>query len=126
MNRDQLLKMAQSVNCEYEPGIRSEIDSFIEYQNEKISDFILNFNKSDKCFCLKILMTDYEDEKIQTIFQKLVEFIEYKSATFYIREENDYSIEYFLLSSSKAQKGVLLHIEFMSSKEKFYELKTSA
>jgi len=111
MDKSQLLKLSKSVRCDYDIGVWSEINSFIEYQGEKISDFTLSYNKIEKYYDLKILMFKFDEQEAQNIFHRLVEFIEYKGATFYTKEENDDSIEYFFLSSSRSYKGLLLRIE---------------
>lgn len=121
MDKNQLLELAQSINHEYELGIWSEINAFMGYNNKKISDFILSFSELEQCFFLKILMVDYKDAS--SIFLKLVEFIEYKNATFYIREKSDHGIEYFVLSSMNSKKGFLLRVEFIESRERFNEMK---
>lgn len=56
MDKKQLLKLSKSVNCEYEAGIWSEVESFIDYNNEKIVDYTFKFKKEINYFELKVKM----------------------------------------------------------------------
>ncbi|MBC2021115.1 hypothetical protein HCA81_08670 [Listeria booriae] len=43
MDKNDVFKLAKSINHEYEVGIWLEINSFFEYQENKISSFDLKF-----------------------------------------------------------------------------------
>ncbi|EIS4928833.1 hypothetical protein L0903_000873 [Listeria innocua] len=48
MNKTDVFNLAKSLNCEYEVGLWSEINSFFEYQEDNISSFDLKFQKEGK------------------------------------------------------------------------------
>lgn len=43
MDKADIFNLAESLNCEYEVGLWSEINSFFEYQEDNISSFELKF-----------------------------------------------------------------------------------
>lgn len=48
MNKTDVFNLAKTLNCEYEVGLWSEINSFFEYQEDSISSFDLKFQKEGK------------------------------------------------------------------------------
>ncbi|RKN71856.1 hypothetical protein [Paenibacillus ginsengarvi] len=108
MNKDILLKLSKTLNTEYEIGIWSETTDFFERQNS-IADFSVNYN--DNQFNVAIKLKEFSLNGAKTIFALLVRFVEYQS-TFYVREDKENSVEYYLLSSTDNKKAFLFHIVF--------------
>lgn len=108
MDKETLLKIAKGLNCEYEIGLVSEINDFLECQ-ENVSDFKLSYNGT--YFLLKIGLKEFGLMESKTIFSLLVSFIEYTS-TFYVREDFEEYIEYTLLSAMRSKKAFLCTIIF--------------
>lgn len=111
MDNKTLLEMSSHLNCEYEIGLTSEINDFLENEYN-VSSFDLSYK--DNCFILTVFLKEFNLVKSKEIFSSLVSFIEYNS-TFYVREDfNDY-IEYLLLSSMKSKKAFLCKVKFLSN-----------
>lgn len=107
MNKDTLLKLSKTLNCEYEIGIWSETTDFLERQD--IENFSVKY--TDGQFNIVIKLKEFDLYAVKDIFSSLVRFIEYKS-TFYVREDKQYSIEYYMLSAIDSEKAFLLHVVF--------------
>jgi hypothetical protein len=108
MNKDVLLELAKKLNTKYEIGIWSESMDFFERQ-DNVADFSVKYN--DKQFDVAIKLKEFSRNATKTVFTSLVRFIEYKS-TFYVREDKENSVEYYLLSSTDNNKAFLFHIIF--------------
>jgi len=108
MNKNDLLQLAKQMNCEYEPGLTSEINDFLERQ-KNISKFDLKYCENH--FTINIKLKGYNLYEVRNVFSELVGFIEYTS-TFYIREEYEDKIEYLLLSSLSNKKAFMCKIIF--------------
>ncbi|WP_159888728.1 hypothetical protein [Paenibacillus puerhi] len=108
MNKDVLLELSKTLNTEYEIGVWSETTDFFERQ-DNIADFSVKFNENQ--FNIVIKLKEFSLNATKTMFASLVRFVEYKS-TFYVREDKESSIEYYLLSSTDNKKAFLFHIVF--------------
>ncbi|KNB73159.1 hypothetical protein [Brevibacillus reuszeri] len=108
MDKQLLLEIAKSINCEYEIGIWSETTDFLERQ-KNISFFEIKYNEGH--FQLNIKLSNFNLNEVKSIFTSLVRFLEYNS-TLYVREDKDSSIEYYFLSSMLNKKGFLFHVIF--------------
>ncbi|EUJ23388.1 hypothetical protein PGRAN_08504 [Listeria grandensis FSL F6-0971] len=115
MDKNDLFKLARSINCEYEVGIWSEINSFFDYQEASISNFDLKFEKEDKVinnyFSLDVEMKNFDFQSAHSMFHLLVQFIEYRSATFYVQEKSNTEVRMYLLSATPDNKGFLLQMK---------------
>ncbi|MBC1987238.1 hypothetical protein HCJ71_08100 [Listeria sp. FSL L7-0478] len=115
MDKADIFNLAKSLNCEYEVGLRSEINSFFEYQEDSISSFDLKFQKEGKVinnyYSLDVNMKNFSYQAAQSLFHQLVQFIEYKSATFYTQEKRATDIMIYLLSATSEGKGFLLQLK---------------
>ncbi|MBC1969887.1 hypothetical protein IA831_08265 [Listeria marthii] len=115
MDKADIFNLAKSLNCEYEVGLWSEINSFFEYQEDSISSFDLKFQKEGKTinnyFSLDVNMKNFSYQAAQSLFHQLVQFIEYKSATFYIQEKRATDLRIYLLSATSENKGFLLQLK---------------
>lgn len=112
MIKKLIFEISKLINCEYELGIWSEINSFMEYYEESISDYALNYLKDEQSFYLDIKMKNFTEDEVNDIFKLLVQYIEYSNATFYVREKNLDTIKYYLLSLIDEEKGVFIQINF--------------
>ncbi|MGX7264555.1 hypothetical protein [Enterococcus crotali] len=104
-------KISEEINHEYEPGIGSEIRSFMEYQEESIKKFKLSFDEINKSFILKIYTNELKLDDIQQLFMKLVFFLEYPYVTVYTTNRTEESIHYQLISYAKNNIGFILDVE---------------
>ncbi|EAF5665927.1 hypothetical protein ACKTFP_001961 [Listeria innocua] len=115
MNKTDVFNLAKSLNCEYEVGLWSEINSFFEYQEDNISSFELKFQKEGKkinnYFSLDVNMKNFSYQAAQSLFHQLVQFIEYKSATIYTQEKRATDITLYLLSANSENKGFLIQLK---------------
>lgn len=108
LDKDHLFNLAGSINCNLEVGLTSEINDLLERElNVEFHKLVLE----GSMFILTIKLKTFNLVEIKKVFSSLVRFIEYTS-TFYVREEKEESIEYFLLSSTSYQKGFLCHVIF--------------
>lgn len=112
MSKEELLSLAKSIDCEYTIGIWSEIDSFLEYESEKIMDSSMTYNDCERSFYLKLKMNEFNPDGIDELFKKLVRFLEYNHATFYVKDNIGETVEYYLLSATRDRKGFLLKTIF--------------
>lgn len=110
MDKETILSLAKKVNCEYEIGIWSETNDFLERQ-EDILSYKLGYE--EKKFILKIKLREFNLIEIKILFHSLITFLEYSSAI-YCREEKDGLVEYYFLSSLPDKKAFLLNIIFYS------------
>jgi hypothetical protein len=108
MDKNCLYSLAEAVNCEYELGVTSEINDFLN-NHDNVYEFNLNY--SENRYNLLVKLKEYDVIEANLVFTSLVCFIEY-SATFYIREEYDDRIEYILLSVMTSKKGFLCKVTF--------------
>lgn len=108
MDKDTLLTISNSLNCEYEIGIWSEANDFLQRQ-KNIVEFTIQYDEGQYNVSIKLL--DYNLNAVKELFASLVRFLEYNS-TFYLREDNENSIQYYLLSATKDKKAFLLYITF--------------
>lgn len=108
MNKDVLLELSKNLKTEYEIGIWSETTDFFERQ-DNIADFSIRYDENQ--FNIVINLKEFSLNATKTIFASLVRFVEYKS-TFYVREDKESSIEFYLLSSTDNKKAFLFHIVF--------------
>ncbi|ECB9805784.1 hypothetical protein FL859_03090 [Listeria monocytogenes] len=112
MDKADIFNLAESLNCEYEIGLWTEINSFFEYQEDSISSFDLKFQKEGKdinnYYSLDVNMKNFSYQSAQSLFHQLVQFIEYKSATIYTQEKRATDIMIYLLSATSEGKGFLL------------------
>jgi hypothetical protein len=109
MDKEYLFNLVKSVSCEPEMGLTSEINDLLEREVN------VEFHKlaiEDDYFKLTIKLKKYSLVEAKKVFSSLVRFIEYTS-TFYVREDTEKGIEYFLLSSNSSKKGFLCRIIFM-------------
>jgi hypothetical protein len=106
MDKEILLDISKKINCEYEVGIWSEINHFLE-QNENVKEFTVNYLENH--FRVEVNLKDFNLNSTKKLFSSLLMFLEYNSA-FYVRDEKDGCIEYYLLSSMKSNKGFMSHI----------------
>lgn len=115
MNKTDVFNLAKSLNCEYEVGLWSEINSFFEYQEDNISSFELKFQKEGKkinnYFSLDVNMKNFSCQAAQSLFHQLVQFIEYKSTTFYTQEKRATDMMIYLLSATSENKGFLIQMK---------------
>ncbi|EAF3074219.1 TPA: hypothetical protein LWH10_001336 [Listeria innocua] len=115
MDKADIFNLAESLNCEYEIGLWSEINSFFEYQEDNISSFDLKFQKEGKdinnYYSLDVNMKNFSYQAAQNLFHQLVQFIEYKSATIYIQEKRATDITIYLLSATSENKGFLIQMK---------------
>ncbi|MBC2012529.1 hypothetical protein HCB13_06555 [Listeria marthii] len=115
MDKADIFNLAKSLNCEYEVGLWSEINSFFEYQEDNISSIDLKFQKEGKTinnyFSLDVNIKNFSYQAAQSLFHQLVQFIEYKSATFYTQEKRATDILIYLLSATSENKGFLLQLK---------------
>ncbi|MDF2487091.1 MAG: hypothetical protein K0R46_3259 [Herbinix sp.] len=109
MDKEKLLDVSKTLNCEYEIGIWSETDDFLERQ-EGVSKFSIKYDNGQ--YNVNITLKDFNPSEAVTVFDSLVKFIEYSKSTFYVRDNKQSSIEYYLLSSTVDKKAFLMHIIF--------------
>jgi hypothetical protein len=109
MNKETLFDVSKALNCEYEIGIWSEVDDFLERQ-EGVSKFLIKYHNGQ--YNVNVTLKEFIPNEAVTIFDSLVRFIEYSKSTFYVRESMQSSIEYYLLSSTADKKAFLMHIMF--------------
>lgn len=108
MNKDVLLELSKNLNTEYEIGIWSETTYFFERQ-DNIAEFSIKYNENQ--FNVVIKLKEFSLNATKIIFASLVRFVEYES-TFYVREDKENLIEFYLLSSTENKKAFLFHIIF--------------
>ena len=108
MDKKNIIDICNTLNCEYEIGIWSETEDFLERQINVIG---FDFKYEGNMFLLKVKLRDYNFNEAKSLFHSLVRFIEY-SSTFYTREEKDDNVEYYLLSSLPSKKAFLFNIVF--------------
>ncbi|EIS8276665.1 hypothetical protein L0388_000416 [Listeria monocytogenes] len=115
MDKADIFNLAESLNCEYEIGLWSEINSFFEYQEDSISSFDLKFQKEGKVinnyYSLDVNMKNFSYQAAQSLFRQLVQFIEYQSATIYTQEKSAADITIYLLSATSENKGFLMQLK---------------
>ncbi|EAE1341134.1 hypothetical protein EP41_03445 [Listeria monocytogenes] len=115
MDKADIFNLAESLNCEYEIGLWTEINSFFDYQEDNISSFDLKFQKEGKVinnyYSLDVNMKNFSYQAAQSLFHQLVQFIEYKSATIYTQEKSAADITIYLLSATSENKGFLMQLK---------------
>lgn len=107
---ETLLKISESLNCEYEIGIWSEANNFLQRQKH-INDFTLKFNNDEEMYIASIMLREYNVNNVKEIFTSFVRFLEYDS-TFYTREDAERSTQYYFVSATKNKTAFLFHITF--------------
>ena len=112
MNKESLLQLATTINCEYESGVWVELNALMEYNEDIIKEYNLTFDDNLNSFHLNVKMKDSNKDGIETFFKSFVEFMEYGDATFYIKEEYDKHIDYYFLSTMDTEKGMLIIVSF--------------
>jgi hypothetical protein len=110
MDKQTLLKIAEQLNCEYEIGLTSEINDFLENQSN-VNSFHLSYE--DNYFKVSIRLKEFGLTESKLLFSSLACFIEYTS-TFYVREDFEDYFEYTLLSSMRSKKAFLCRVIFTS------------
>ncbi|WP_046227059.1 hypothetical protein [Paenibacillus dauci] len=108
MDKDTLLMISNSLNCEYEIGIWSEANDFLERQ-KNIVDFTITYDEGQ--YNVLITLLEYNLNTVKELFASLVRFLEYNS-TFYLREDTENNIQYYLLSATQYKKAFLFYIIF--------------
>ena len=106
--------MSQKINCEYEPGIWTEVTFYLDQNKEKFYKQDFTFNQSDKCYNVKIMLKAFSRQKAREVLYSLLQFISY-SNVFYVRELFKGRIDYYVLSSSDNETGFFLHIVFIDN-----------
>ena len=108
LNRIETLKA--NIDCSYEIGIWVEIDSFMEYREDQIIERNITYSQKDEQYKIVVKLKDYSIEQAKKFFKELVDFIEYKGATYYQRMVLDNEINYYLLSEMDSHKGFFIEL----------------
>ncbi|NQX64635.1 hypothetical protein HQN90_00705 [Paenibacillus alba] len=111
MKVEDILTMAQGLNCDYEIGIWSEANSFFK-NREEIDVYETHYEKNKQLYDIAVKLKKYNLYEVKEVFASFVRFIEYAYFTFYIRTDFEHQIEYVLLSAMKSGKGILIKIKF--------------
>lgn len=91
-------KLKDGVDCSYELGIWSEINSFIEYNNRLFFEHETNFSEIEEKYVIEINMNEYSIENANNLFKKLVSFLEYNHLTYYEKACFEDNTEYAFFS----------------------------
>lgn len=84
MDLNQIKMLKSDLDCSYEIGIWSEIDSFLECREEYILEKSQLFTKRRTIFNYRKIKRQYR-AKERIFFKELVDFLEYGRATSYLK-----------------------------------------
>ena len=76
----------EGVDCSYEIGIWSELNSFMEYNSDKIAKYKNNYLKSEEKYLVEINLKNYCKEDALGLFHKIAVFLEYNYLTIYTKQ----------------------------------------
>lgn len=96
----QVKDLARQFAGKYEEGIATEIQIALE-DEEEIQDFLQSWNQ-EGYFVISIFMKYFDHQVANTLFLRLVRFIEYGDATLYARDREENASHYILASLSKS------------------------
>ncbi|WP_142317519.1 hypothetical protein [Bacillus sp. AFS002410] len=114
MNKEQVFTMARDTNCQYDIGIWSDINAFLENNEDRILNWDLKFNEVSLSFYLSIKLENPDKQNVRSLFQELVYSTEYTN-TIYVREISAKSINYYMFSSTEDKKGFIMEIQFLKA-----------
>ncbi|MEW9698622.1 hypothetical protein [Paenibacillus sp. SI8] len=110
MDKTTLSNFAKDVDCTYDLGLWSEINSF--HKNElNVDSFNVSFNREINAYELNVRLKLWNIVEIKKLLHDLLIFVEFKD-TMYIQEELKNEIKYCILSKNKSNKGFLLKITY--------------
>ncbi|HCN75528.1 hypothetical protein ACWN83_07760 [Pseudolactococcus plantarum] len=105
--------LKEGVDCSYEIGIWSEIESFMAYNNKKVVKYKNNYLENEEKYLLEISLKDYSKENALNLFHKLVLFLEYNCLTLYTKEFYEDRTVFNLFSKSLDNFGFFIEITIL-------------
>ena len=109
MKHISYLELKEGVDCSYEIGIWSELNSFMEYNSDKIAKYKNNYLKSEEKYLVEINLKNYCKEDALGLFHKIAVFLEYNYLTIYTKQFFEEKIVFNLFSKSLSSLG--FHVE---------------
>ena len=109
MKHISYLELKEGVDCSYEIGIWSELNSFMDYNSNEIAKYKNNYLKSEEKYLIEISLKKYSKENALELFHKLAIFLEYNYLTVYTKQFFEEKIVFNLFSKSLNNLG--FHVE---------------
>lgn len=109
MKHISYLELKEGVDCSYEIGIWSELNSFMDYNSNEIAKYKNNYLKSEEKYLIEISLKKYSKENALELFHKLAIFLEYNYLTVYTKQFFEKKIVFNLFSKSLSSLG--FHVE---------------
>ncbi|WP_411344478.1 hypothetical protein ACE3MZ_23420 [Paenibacillus sp. WLX1005] len=109
MNWNDLCKLAQNMDTDYELGIWVELNDFLSEDDDTANHLV---KYTDGYYHAEVNMHTFESANAKRLFFRLLQFIEYYHFTIYIREKDVDWIQYEVLSSTQTKKAFLLRVRF--------------
>jgi hypothetical protein len=101
--------IVQAIDYDLIPGISIEIRDCLKGDNEVLEYSVVT--NEDKSYGVFIKLKEFDVLNAKNVFMNLLEFIEYTSV-FYVRNDDEHRIEYFLLSTSENGLAFYCQITF--------------
>ena len=109
MKHISYLEFKEGVDCSYEIGRGSEVNSFMDYNSNEIAKYKNNYLKSEEKYLIEISLKKYSKENALELFHKLAIFLEYNYLTVYTKQFFEKKIVFNLFSKSLNNLG--FHVE---------------
>ena len=109
MKHISYLELKEGVDCSYEIGIWSELNSFMDYNSNEIAKHKNNYLNSEEKYLIEISLKKYSKENALELFHKLAIFLEYNYLTVYTKQFFEKKIVFNLFSKSLNNLG--FHVE---------------
>ncbi|NSV52406.1 hypothetical protein HRH42_12595 [Enterococcus faecalis] len=113
MDLNQIKMLKSDLDCSYEIGIWSEIDSFLECREEYILEKKVSYLQKEEQYLIIVKLKDSTEQKERIFFKELVDFLEYGRATSYLKSALKKQTRYYLLSETNDKKGFFLELNIL-------------
>lgn len=110
MDLEQMEMLKSKIDCSYEIGVWVEIDSFMEHWEDQIIKKNVTYSQKDEQYKIIVRLKEDSIKQSYIFFKELVDFIEYRGATFYKRIVLDNEIKYYLISETDGHKGLFVEL----------------